>query len=79
VVIGEQDDAQAAQLVRALQDLLREMTRRLAGIEANDAAGDGTPETRSEAAALRRDIDEAKGHIARLQRRYLSGAVSMPT
>jgi hypothetical protein len=79
VVVGEQDDAQAAELVRALQELRREMTRRLASVEAREAAGEGTRDTRSEAASLRRDIAEAEQHIGRLESRYLRGVAPLPT
>lgn len=63
--MGERDAAQAVALVRALCDLLDEMTRQLTWLEHRDS--------RLEAAALRRDITEAQTHINRLQRRYLSG------
>jgi hypothetical protein len=72
-VIGEQDDAQAAQLVRALCDLLREMTHRLASLEGRNATGNRAPETLLEVASLRRDIGEAQRHIDRLQSRYRHG------
>ena len=62
--MGERDAAQAVALVRALGDLLDEMTRRLTWLERRGA--------RLEAAAMRQDIDEAQTHINRLQRRYLN-------
>jgi hypothetical protein len=72
-VIGEQDDAQAAQLVRALRDLLREMTHRLSSLDERGATSNVAPETLLEAASLRRDISEAQRHIDRLQTRYRHG------
>lgn len=63
--MGESDAAQAVELVRALCEVVDEMTRRLTWQEDRGA--------RPEAAALRRDIDEAQAHINRLQRRYLRG------
>jgi acyl-CoA reductase-like NAD-dependent aldehyde dehydrogenase len=70
------DLAQAAELVRALGDHLREMNRHLAWIESRDVTGTNARASamRLEAAALRRDIAEALMHIDRLQRRYLSHA-----
>jgi hypothetical protein len=68
-VVGECDDAQAVQLVRALRDAIDEMTRRLAWLESRDDSR--AQAIRLEAAALRRDIDEAHAHIERLERRYL--------
>ena len=67
------DPAQAAELVRALRDQLREMTHHLAWVERRDVPGPNGHPLRLEAAALRRDIAEAQSHIDRLQRRYLSG------
>jgi hypothetical protein len=63
--MGESDAAQAVELVRALCEVVDKMTRQLTCLEDRGA--------RPEAAALRRDIDEAQGHINRLQRRYLRG------
>jgi len=66
------DPAQAAELIRALRDHLREMTQHLARVEGRYVPGpDGHP-ARLEAVALRRDIAEAQMHVDRLQRRYLS-------
>ncbi len=62
--MGERDAAQAVALIRALCDLLDEMTRQLTWLEHRDARG--------EAAALRQDINEAQTHINGLQRRYLN-------
>jgi hypothetical protein len=67
------DSAQAAELIRALRDQLREMTHHLAWVESLDVPGPNGHALRLEAAALRRDIAEAQSHIDRLQRRYLSG------
>ena len=66
------DPAQAAELIRALRDHLREMTQHLARVEGRYVPGpDGHP-ARLEAVALRRDIAEAQMHVDRLYRRYLS-------
>jgi len=65
--MGERDAAQAAQLIRALCEVRDKMIARMTWLEKHGAKLD--------AAALRRDIDEAQGHITRLQRRYLGGAV----
>jgi len=73
------DPAQAAELVRALRDHLREMTHRLAWVDGRDVPGTNGHPTRLEAAALRRDIAEAKMHIDRLLRRYFSGRRAHPT
>ncbi len=69
----ESDAAQAAQLVRALRDQLREMTAQLAWADSRDVPGPHGQATRLDAAALRRDIAEAQLHIERLVRRYLLG------
>lgn len=52
--MGERDAAQAVALVRALGDLLDEMTRRLTWLERRGA--------RLEAAVMRQDIDEAASY-----------------
>jgi hypothetical protein len=70
--MGERDDAQAVLLVRALCDLLHEMTQRLAWLDSRDATGSWARAIRLEAAALRRDIVEARRHIDQLERRYLN-------
>jgi hypothetical protein len=62
--MGDSDAGQAVELVRALCDVLSEMTRKLPWLEHRGC--------RLEAAALRKDIIEAQTHINRLQRRYLS-------
>ena len=66
------DPAQAAELIRALRDHLREMTQHLARVEARYVPGPNGHPARLEAVALRRDIAEAQMHVDRLQRRYLS-------
>jgi hypothetical protein len=65
--------AQAAEFIRALRVQLLEMTSRLTWIERQAVTGRSSREIRLEAAALRRDIAEAKVLIDRLQRRYLTG------
>jgi hypothetical protein len=77
------DDCQAAQaveLVRALRHRLGEMTKQLAWVEHQDVTGrDGRARAmRMEAAALRRDMQEAEVLIDRLQRRYLNGGDHAP-
>jgi hypothetical protein len=68
------DVAQALHLVRALRDQLHEMTRELVRLERQDVTGTNgrASAIRCEAAALRRDINEAQILIDRLQRRYLN-------
>jgi hypothetical protein len=72
VVAG--DVAQALHLVRALRDQLHQMTRELVRLERQDVTGTNgrASAIRCEAAALRRDINEAQILIDRLQRRYLN-------
>lgn len=74
--MGDRNAAQAAELVSALRDQLREMTTQLARVEHRllrlTAWNHPAHELRLEAAALRRDIAEAKMHMDRLQRRYPS-------
>jgi hypothetical protein len=65
--MGERDAVQAEVFVRALCDLRDKMISQMTWLEKHDAPLD--------AAALRRDINEAQAHITRLQRRYLGGAV----
>jgi hypothetical protein len=67
VVMGERDAAQAVVLIRALSDVRDKMISRMTWLERHGA--------HLEAAALRRDINEAEAHIAGLQRRYLGGDV----
>jgi hypothetical protein len=70
--MGERDAAQAYQLIRAVCHERDKMTRQLSWVEKHAS--------RREAAALRRDLDEAQIHINRLQRRYLGqdGRTSVP-
>ena len=68
--MDEVDAAQAAELVRALRDQLHQMTHRLAWVESRDESH--AQRIRLEAAALRRDIYEARRHIDRLERQYLN-------
>lgn len=63
----ERDALQAEVLVRALGDLRDKLISQVNWLERHGSPLDAT--------ALRRDINEAQGHITRLQRRYLSGAV----
>ena len=71
--MDEVDAAQAVELIRALREQLHQMTHQLAWLDRQDLTGNGTRASamRCEAAALRRDINEAKVYIDRLQRRYL--------
>jgi hypothetical protein len=73
--MGDCQAAQAVELVRALRQGLREMTKRLAWVERQDVTARNGPACamRTEAAALRRDITEAELLIDRLQLRYLNG------
>lgn len=66
--MGERDAAQADQLIRALCEVRHEMIRQLGWLE----------DSKLEAAALRRDINEAESYISRLQRRYLGADASAP-
>lgn len=69
-LMGDVDAAQAAELIRALVDAIYQMTHRLTWFETReDSQARGV---RLEAAALRRDIYEARRHIDRLERRYLN-------
>ena len=72
--MDEVDAAQAVELIRALRDQLHHMTHQLARLDRQDATGTSSRASaiRCEAAALRRDINEAKVFIDLLQRRYLS-------
>jgi hypothetical protein len=64
------DPAQAAELVRALRDQLREMTHHLARVERRDVPGPNGHPLRLEAAALRRDT---RGTVA-----YRSATAPLP-
>jgi hypothetical protein len=63
--VGERDAAQAAQLIRALCELRDKMISQVTWLEKHDRQLD--------AAASRRDVNEAQAHITRPRRRYLSG------
>jgi hypothetical protein len=73
--MGDCKAAQAVELIRALRHQLHEMTTQLAWVESHDVTGTNgrACAMRMEAAALRRDIQEAQFLIDRLQRRYLNG------
>ena len=66
----EAETAQAMELVRALCEKAREMSRRLAWLEREGAANRDAPR---EIAELRCDISHAQVLIDRLQRKYLIG------
>jgi hypothetical protein len=68
VVLGERDAAQAVVLIRALSDVRDKMISQMTWLERHGA--------QLEAAALRRDINEAQAHIAGLQRRYVGGEIA---
>ena len=78
--MGDHDAAQAAELVRALRHQLREMLAQLAWVQRQDITGTNgrACAMRLEAAALRRDIQEAQFHIDRLERRYLGRHLNPP-
>ena len=73
--MGRREVAQARELVRAVRHELHEMTTELAWVERQEVTGRNgrASAMRMNAAALRRDIQEAQALIDRLQRRYLSG------
>jgi len=73
--MGYHQVAQALELVRALRHQLHEMTSQLVWVERQDVTGRNgrACAMRMEAAALRRDIQEAQALIDQLQRRYLNG------
>jgi hypothetical protein len=70
--VGERDAAQAAQLIRALCEVRDKMISQMTWLEKHDRQLD--------AAALRRDVNEAQAHITHLRRRYLGedGQASQP-
>jgi hypothetical protein len=78
--MDEVDAAQAVELIRALREQLHEMTHQLTWLDSQDVSGTNSRASaiRSEAAALRRDINEAKVFIDRLQRRYLNSDAHAP-
>jgi len=67
--------AQAVEFIRALCEKRDEITHHLAWVEQRAVHSEGSRASalRSEAAVLRRDINEANILIDRLQRRYLNG------
>jgi hypothetical protein len=69
------DAAQALELIRALRHQLHEMTTKLAWVQHQDvtARNGRSCAMRMEAAALRRDIKQARDYIDQLQGRYLNG------
>jgi hypothetical protein len=70
--MGRCEVAQALELVRALRDVLHEMTTQLARVERRGVGRNSRAcAMRLEATALRRDIHEAQFLIERLERRYL--------
>jgi hypothetical protein len=72
--MGDRQAAQAVELVRALRHQLRDMTSQLAWAERHGVGRNRRArEMRMEAAALRRDIQEAELLIDQLRRRYLNG------
>ena len=73
--MGYRQAAPAVELVRALRHQLDEMTTQLAWVQRQDVTGRNgrACAMRMEAAALRRDIQEAQFLIDRLRRRYLNG------
>lgn len=66
--MGERDAAQAVALIRALSDVRGKMISQVSWLEKHDSPLD--------AAALRRDINEAQAHIVGLRRRYLNGELA---
>jgi hypothetical protein len=70
--VGGSQVAQAVEFMRALHVHLRKMNSDLARVEREGVADKSSREMRVEAAALRRDISEAKLLIERLHRRYLN-------
>jgi hypothetical protein len=71
--VGECQAAQAVQLIRALRVQQLEMASQLSWIKRQDVTGANARAyaMRAQASALRRDIQEAKLLVERLQRRYL--------
>jgi hypothetical protein len=63
--MGDRDRAQAEVLIWALCDLRDKMLSQMDRLEKHGS--------RREAAALRRDVNEAQALISRLRRRYLGG------
>ena len=74
-LVRDCEAAQAVELVRALRQKLDEMTTQLAWLERQGVTGRNgrACAMRLEAAALRRDIRQAKVLIDQLRLRYLNG------
>jgi hypothetical protein len=74
------DAAQAVELVGALREKLHQMTHQLGRLEHKNLTGMNSRAStmRCEAAALQRDINEARILIDRLQRRYLNSDGARP-
>jgi hypothetical protein len=73
--VRDHQTAQALALIRALRENLNEMSAQLAFIERKGAAAKSSSmvsATRLEAAALRRDMNEAQVLIDRLRSHYLT-------
>jgi hypothetical protein len=70
VVMGERDAAQAAALIQALCEVRDKMIDRMTWLEKHDR--------QSDAAALRRDVNEAQAHITHLHRHYLGRDIRAP-
>ena len=70
VAMGERDAAQAAVLIRALSELRDKMIDRMTWLEKHDR--------QSDAAALRRDVDQAQAHITHLHSHYLGRDIQAP-
>lgn len=66
----ERDAAQAEMLIQALCHLRDKMINEVNWLENQESC--------REAAAVRREIDEAQAHIVRLRRRYLSHRIPVP-
>ena len=74
--VSNHEAAQALKLIRALREVLDELTAELARVEGKAAMTRSkgmASAIRSEAAALRRDISEAQALIDRLRNRYING------
>jgi hypothetical protein len=68
--VEERDAAQAEILIGALCELRGRMISQVTRLEKHGS--------RLDAAALRRDVNEAQAHITRLHRRYLGGETATP-
>ena len=75
--MGDRQAAQAVKLINALHDQVNEMTAQVDWLERKSTRATSASmvvATRAEAAAVRRDINEAQVLIHRLRSRYLKGA-----